>query len=120
KPPVVPDPGAGKPDFIAAARRDAQAASAGAAHGKNTAKAGAGQPKKLTERLRTLAVAAAVVVIVVGGFHIISRLFEDAPGWPARSDMRSGAPPSRAEPPPTQSAPPQAQPDAPARKEPPH
>ena len=47
------------------------------------------QPKKLTERLRTLAVAAAVVVIVVGGFHIISRLFED--GGPARRRRPSRA-----------------------------
>ena len=120
KPPVIPDPGTGKPDFIAAARRAAQAASAGSAHGKNAAKSGAGQPKKLTERLRTLAVAAAVVVIVVGGFHIISRLFEDGSGSSTRIDMPSGAPPSQTEPPRTQSAPPQAQPDAPARKEPPH
>jgi Glutathione synthase/Ribosomal protein S6 modification enzyme (glutaminyl transferase) len=107
KPPVIPDPGTGKPDFIAAARRAAQAASAGSAHGKNAAKSGAGQPKKLTERLRTLAVAAAVVVIVVGGFHIISRLFEDGSGSSTRIDMPSGAPPSQTEPPRTQSAPPQ-------------
>jgi localization factor PodJL len=120
KPPVIPDPGAGKPDFIAAARRAAQAASAGSAQGKNPAKPGAGQPKKLTERLRTLAVAAAVVVIVVGGFHIISRLFEDGSGSSTRIDMPSGAPSSQTEPPHTQSAPPQAQPEGPARKEPPH
>ena len=120
KPPVIPDPGTGKPDFIAAARRAAQAASASSAEGKNAAKSGARQPKKLTERLRTLAVAAAVVVIVVGGFHIISRLFEDGSGSSTRIDMPSGAPPSQTEPPRTQSAPPQAQPDAPARKEPPH
>ena len=120
KPPVIPDPGTGKPDFIAAARRAAQAASAASAQGKNAAKSGAGQPKKLTERLRTLAVAAAVVVIVVGGFHIISRLFEDGSGSSTRIDVPSSAPPSQTEPPRTQSAPPQAQPDAPARKEPPH
>jgi localization factor PodJL len=120
KPPVIPDPGTGKPDFIAAARRAAQAASAGSAQGKNAAKSGAGQPKKLTERLRTLAVAAAVVVIVVGGFHIISRLFEDGSGSSTRVDMPSGAPSSQPEPPRTQSAPPQAQPEGPVRKEPPH
>jgi localization factor PodJL len=120
KPPVIPDPGAGKPDFIAAARRAAQAASVGSAQGKNPANPGAGQPKKLTERLRTLAVAAAVVVIVVGGFHIISRLFEDGSGSSTRIDVPSGAPPSQTEPPRTQSPPPQAQPEAPARKEPPH
>jgi hypothetical protein len=120
KPPVIPDPGTGKPDFIAAARRAAQAASASSAEGKNAAKSGARQPKKLTERLRTLAVAAAVVVIVVGGFHIILRLFEDGSGSSTPIDMPSGAPSSQTELPRTQSAPPQAQPDAPARKEPPH
>jgi hypothetical protein len=88
KPPVIPDPGTGKPDFIAAAWRAAQAASASSAEGKNAAKSGARQPKKLTERLRTLAVAAAVVVIVVGGFHIISRLFEDALARPRGSTCR--------------------------------
>jgi localization factor PodJL len=118
KPPVIPDPGAGKPDFIAAARRAAQAASIGSAQGKHSAKPGVGQPKKLTERLRTLAVAAAVVVIVVGGFHIISRLFED--GSSTRIDMPSGTPSPQSEPPHSQSAPPQAQPEGPARKEPPH
>jgi localization factor PodJL len=120
KPPVIPDPGAGKPDFIAAARRAAQAASAGSAQGKNPPRPGAGQPKKLTERLRTLAVAAAVVVIVVGGFHIISRLFEDGSGSSTRIDIPSGKPSSQTEPPHTQSAPPQAQPEDPAGKEPPH
>jgi localization factor PodJL len=70
--------------------------------------------------LRTLAVAAAVVVIVVGGFHSISRLFEDGSGSSTRIDVPSGSPPSQNEPPHTQSAPPQAQPEGPARKEPPH
>jgi localization factor PodJL len=80
KPPVIPDPGGGKPDFIAAARRAARAAAGTAAEDKSSARTGAGsptRPKKLTERLRTLAVAAAVVAIIVGGFHIVSRLFED-------------------------------------------
>jgi localization factor PodJL len=116
KPPVIPDPGAGKPDFIAAARRAAQAASVGAAQGKNAAPGG--KPKKLSDRLRALAVAAAVVVIVVGGFHIISRLFDDASG--SRIDMPSASPPGQSEPPRSQGGPPPVQPDAPARKEPPH
>jgi localization factor PodJL len=79
KPPVIPDPG-GKPDFIAAARRAAQAAvSALPDHppGAAAAAAGAPLPKKLTQRLRKLIVAVAVVVIVVGCFHIATRLFED-------------------------------------------
>jgi localization factor PodJL len=126
KPPGIAEPTASKPDFIAAARRAAQAASAAPAQGKNPTKAGVGRPKSLTERLRTLAVAAAVVVIVVGGFHIISRLFEDGSGAssPARIEAPSrpsGAPSPQAEPPHTQSAPLEALPEAtPARKEPPH
>jgi localization factor PodJL len=102
KPPVIPDPGAGKPDFIAAARRAARAASAGP-NDRSRAKAGAegpAQPKTLTERLRTLAVAGAVVVIVLGCFHMASRLFQDG---------GLGAPPHpQAEPPDVQTEPPSA------------
>ena len=116
-PPVIADPGAGKSDFIAAARRAAQAASVSATQGKNAGSAGGRQPKKFGDRLRTLAVAAAVVVIVVGGFHIISRLFDDASGSATRIDAPPASSPSQTEPPRTQSAP---QPEAPARKEPPH
>jgi localization factor PodJL len=126
KPQAIVESGASKPDFIAAARRAAQAASAASADGKKSAKSGPSQPKKLTERIRTLAVAAAVVVIVVGGFHIISRLFDDGSGSsvPARVEpaLPSGAPSLESEPPRTQSTPPQQmQPETPpARKEPPH
>jgi localization factor PodJL len=125
-PPAVAEANPGKPDFIAAARRAAQAASVAPAQGKNAAKAGAGRPKTLTERLRTLAVAAAVVVIVVGGFHIISRLFEDSSGTssPARIEPAprpSGAPAPQADPSRTQSAPFETPAEtAPAHKEPPH
>jgi localization factor PodJL len=128
KPPVIPDPGGGKPDFIAAARRAAQAAAAASPEGKRLARSsaeGPAQPKKFTERVRMLAVAAAVVVIVVGGFHIISRLFEDggsnAPA-PAQTEPPRGqsTPQVQTEPPRTQSAPPQVRPEPPARKEPPH
>ena len=102
KPPVIPDPGAGKPDFIAAARRAARAAAAtGANEGAKKAGAeGPAQPKTLTERLRTLVVAGAVVVIVLGCFHIASRLFQDGgSGAPARP---------QAEPPQVQTEPPSA------------
>jgi localization factor PodJL len=82
KPPVIPDPGGGKADFIAAARRAAQAAASAAPQGKSGPEGGSigsqAPAKKLTDRLRTLAVAGAVVVIVVGGFHIISRMFADS------------------------------------------
>jgi localization factor PodJL len=119
KPPVIPDPGAGKPDFIAAARRAAQAAAAAAPDDRKILKPGvegAAPPKKASERLRTLVVAAAVVAIVVGGFHIVSRLMDDG----------GNAPPAPTEPPHVQTTPqvqtepPQAQPEPlPAQPEPP-
>ena len=124
KPPVIADPGGGKPDFIAAARRAAQAASASHDDRKITRTGGTSttQPKKLTERLRTLAVAAAVVAIVVGGFHVISRILEDGSGapTPAQAPPAQTAPEGQTEAPRPQSQPPQAQPDQPPRKEPPH
>jgi localization factor PodJL len=78
KPPVIPDPGGGKPDFIAAARRAAQAAAATALERSPGAKAPAGEPlpKTLSQRLRKLIVPIAVVVIVAGGWRIASRLFD--------------------------------------------
>ena len=102
KPPVIPDPGAGKPDFIAAARRAARAAAAAGANegAKKAGAEGPAQPKTLTERLRTLVVAGAVVVIVLGCFHMASRLFQDGgSGAPARP---------QAEPPQVQTEPPNA------------
>jgi localization factor PodJL len=102
KPPVIPDPGAGKPDFIAAARRAARAAAATRANegAKKVGAEGPAQPKTLTERLRTLVVAGAVVVIVLGCFHIASRLFQDGgSGGPAHP---------QAEPPQVQTEPPSA------------
>ena len=102
KPPVIPDPGAGKPDFIAAARRAARAAAASGANegAKKAGAEGPAQPKTLSERLRTLVVAGAVVVIVLGCFHIASRLFQDGgSGAPARP---------QAEPPQVQTEPPSA------------
>ena len=124
KPPVIADPGSGKPDFIAAARRAAQAAAAATPEGKRLARPGvepAAQPKTLSNRLRMLAVAAAVVAIVVGGFHMISRLLDDGSSGtssPPRVEQPRGDAP-QAEPQ-AQTPTPQAQPEPPARKEPPH
>ena len=111
KPPVIPDPGAGKPDFIAAARRAARAAAASGANevGKKAGAEGPARPKTLSERLRTLVVAGAVVVIVLGCFHIASRLFQDGgSGAPARP---------QAEPPQVQTEPPSAHTLSPPRVE---
>jgi localization factor PodJL len=121
KPPVIPDPGGGKSDFIAAARRAAQAAALASPHEKSSAEVAAGGPtqsKKLTERLRTLIVAAAVFVIVVGGFHIVSRLFENsgsgAPSLTQTETPRVRPPQVQTEPSPIQTAPPQLQTDKPS------
>ncbi len=111
KPPVIPDPGPGKPDFIAAARRAARAAAATGSNDRaKTGTESPTQPKTLTERLRTLVVAGAVVVIVLGCFHIASRLFQDG---------GSGAPPHvQVEPPRGQTEPPSAHPVPPQVEEP--
>ena len=115
KPPVIPDPGGGKSDFIAAARRAARAAALDAPNGKPGAAfaGGSAQPKKMTDRLRTLMVAAAVVVIVVGGFHIVSRMLEDG-GSARQSPAPAAAPPIQAAPPAPQTEP------APPETLPPH
>jgi localization factor PodJL len=79
KPPVIPDPSGGKADFIAAARRAAQAAASASPNDKSIASPGAATPpgsKKLSDRLRTLFVAAAVVAIVVGGFRVVSQMLD--------------------------------------------
>jgi localization factor PodJL len=126
KPPVISDPG-GKPDFIAAARRAAQAAAAASPEGRKLAKSSAertAQPKKFTERLRMIAVAAAVVAIVVGGFHIISRLFEDGgsntPAPVQTEPPRGQSTPQLRTEPQSQMSPPQVRPEPPAQKGPPH
>ncbi len=107
KPPVIPDPGAGKPDFIAAARRAARAAAAEPNdRAKKAGAEGPNQPKTLTERLRTLVVAGAVVVIVLGCFHMASRLFQDggsaAPAHPQAEPphMQTESPSAHTVPPP--------------------
>jgi localization factor PodJL len=125
KPPVISDLGGGKPDFIAAARRAAKAAAASTDNRKisRIGATSATQPKKLTDRLRTLAVAAAGVVIVVGGFPMVSRLFEDGSGapTPAQAPPAETSPQGQTEAPRPQSEPPSALPDQrPPQKEPPH
>ncbi len=113
KPPIIPDPGGGKPDFIAAARRAAQAAASASPQAKSSPGSASVAPAKtLTERLRKLVVAAAVVGIVVGGFHIISRLFADG-GSSAPSQVQTEPPRAEPELPNVQSQPPRAQPDTP-------
>jgi localization factor PodJL len=125
KPAGMADPSGGKADFIAAARRAAQAAVASTPNDKASEEAVPGSPskaKKLTDRLRTLFVAASVVVIVVGGFRVVSRLFDNGSRTASAPAQMESAPRVLAEPPPqttppAQMAPTQAEP--PIRTEPP-
>jgi localization factor PodJL len=78
KPPVIAD--SGRPDFIAAARRAAQAAAAQRPGEKPTGAVGASataQPKKRSERLHKLIVAGAAVLILLGGVRVAAKFFEN-------------------------------------------
>ncbi len=79
KPPVIADPGQ-KPNFIAAARRAAQAASA--ASGAETAGKGSALSNNPRQRTRPLIIAGAAALIVIGCIQIASRLFEAGPQVP--------------------------------------
>jgi localization factor PodJL len=128
KPPVIAD--AERPDFIAAARRAAQAA-AWEQSGQN-AKVPSGadpaaQPNRLSQRLRKLIVAGSVLLILVGCLRIATKLFEDsgsASVSPAQSEQtpppvgppQSILPPNPPEEAPTQ--PPEAVPSEPPKQPP--
>jgi localization factor PodJL len=101
RPPVISEPGE-KPDFIAAARRAAQAAaSAPPERQPRTEFVASREPKAgKPSRLRRLLVAGAAVLIAVGCVHIALHMFQDS--GPAV------APPPQ----PEQSAPPAVLPDA--------
>jgi localization factor PodJL len=79
KPPVIAD--SGRPDFIAAARRAAQAAawepSGQESNGDAEAEQGGAQSNKLSQRLRKLIVAGGAVLILIGCARIGMRLFDD-------------------------------------------
>lgn len=94
RPLVVTDPN-GKPDFIAAARRAARAASM--AIPEETVQAGIDEPggvpaRTLAERLRKLLVVGAIVVIVLGGLRIASRLFSDSGTVPPDAMQQQSVP----------------------------
>jgi localization factor PodJL len=92
KPPVIADNE--RPNFIAAARRAAQAAAwsqSGRQPGGQPAEVGP-QPNKLSQRVHKLLVAGAVVLIVVGCWHIASRLFDDGSPTPPPQAEKSSPP----------------------------
>jgi localization factor PodJL len=118
KPPVIADPGP-KPNFIAAARRAAQAAAAGSnaeAPGKSSA------AKNPSQRTRPLIIAGAAALIVIGCIQIASRLFEAGPQVPPpaapteESQPQKATVPEKAPPPVT--ALPEPQPQTPAPQTP--
>jgi localization factor PodJL len=83
KPPVIPDPG-GKSNFIAAARRAAQAAASEAPGRTGPRLATKDEPAAAeadtagNSRVRTLIIAASVVLLVLGSWQIISSFFRGA------------------------------------------
>jgi localization factor PodJL len=114
KPPVIADPGQ-KPNFIAAARRAAQAASGAAATDKGSAL------KNPRQRTRPLIIAGAAALIVIGCIQIASRLFEAGPQVPPPTAPIQETQPEKAPPPVTalpEPAPPPPAPQPPAAAEP--
>jgi localization factor PodJL len=116
KPPVIADPGQ-KPNFIAAARRAAQAAAAGS-NAEATGK-GSAALKNPSQRTRPLIIAGAAALIVIGCIQIASRLFEAGPQVPspaaptAESQPQKAPQPEKAPPPVTALPEPEPQPPAP-------
>jgi localization factor PodJL len=107
KPPIIPEP-AGKSNFIAAARRAAQAASTEAPRADKPATVSAvpnGKAAKgWSNRVRAVLVAASVVVIVLGSLHVVASLFNSeepehaAPPEPGRVTAPEAAPGNDAKP----------------------
>ena len=101
KPPLIPDP-AGKPNYIAAARRAAKAA-AGEAPARSDKPAGPAAGGKLAsflrKRMRSLFVAASVVLIVLGSLHVVANLFSTSDelesSTPTQPEEQTSAPADR-------------------------
>jgi localization factor PodJL len=115
KPPVIAD--SGRPDFIAAARRAAQAAAwePSRKEEKEQPPEAAPGPSKLSQRLRKLIVAGSAVLILVGGLRIATRLFDDS--GPAPSPSTSPQTQTGQTPPPAKAAPQATVPAAPSSPE---
>jgi localization factor PodJL len=93
KPPVIADPGQ-KPNFIAAARRAAQAAAAGS-NAEATGK-GLAALKNPSQRTRPLIIAGAAALIVIGCIQIASRLFDAGPQVPPPAAATEESQPQKA------------------------
>jgi localization factor PodJL len=100
KPPVISD--SGRPDFIAAARRAAQAAAwepSGKEEKEDSAEVSPPGPNKLSQRLHKLIVAGSAVLILIGALRVATRLFDDSGPGSAPPQVQSDPTP------PTTSAP---------------
>jgi localization factor PodJL len=116
KPPVIADPGQ-KPNFIAAARRAAQAAAAGATSAEANKNSAA--PNKSRQRTRPLIIAGAAALIVIGCIQIATRLFEAAPQVPPAAPAQETQPATQPEQePPPVTALPEPEPPPPAPQPP--
>jgi len=113
KPPVIADPGE-KPNFIAAARRAAQAAAATPHQQASKAAKGVDIASATKPRTRKLIVAGAAALILLGCIQIASRFFDGGaspPPPPAPDSQQDKAsPPAAALPEPKEQAPVQVQP----------
>ena len=113
KPPIISD--SERPNFIAAARRAAQAAAWETAGQKPKGAISASQTpapaNKLSERLRKLIVAGSVVLILLGCLRIATRMFSEGnSGTPPQTRSDQATPPAA---PPQASTPPKQQPSTP-------
>ena len=124
KPPVIPDPGGGKPNFIAAARSAAQAAAGEAPARARPAEQPAGDSKAgkiaslLRRHARSLIVGLSVMAIVLGTLHMAATWLRSSeePEMEAPSRPEKSTPPTAAVPSP---APPDEAPAAAAPEKPP-
>ncbi len=115
KPPVIADPGQ-KPNFIAAARRAAQAAALAGPTADVTDK-GSAALNKPKQRARPLIIAGAAALIVIGCLQIASRMFEAGPQVPPSAPGQEVQPDKAAQPekaPPPVTALPEPEPPSPA------
>jgi len=110
RPPVIPDPDGGKPNFIAAARRAAQAASGGQGSKQDqprSTRLDAQPASRLSSRIRALLLGASVMLIVLGSLQVLTGMFSSrdeplagAPDQSSLPDSSAAAPPAAEQAPP--------------------
>ena len=93
KPPVLAEPRE-KPNFIAAARRAAQAAAATAPERQPRAEIEGLPGEKSTPRLRKLLVAGGAILVLFGFVHVALHMFQDPGATTAPPSVEKSAPPA--------------------------